>query len=579
MNPKLKTLTLGLLLAALVTFSPVVFAADSEKSGAAVTPTPALHEVGAAEAPAAPAAVPAPAAATPPAAAPVPAAAAAPATPLHEIGATASPAEKPSGDSRRHHGDEDENDRVSVDGTTYVGPNETVEGNAVAVMGPVTVDGVVRGNAVAVMGPNTINGKVEGNAVAVLGDLTLGPKARVDGNVVSVGGQVIRDPSAVVGGTVVQQAEGLSLFHHPTASSWWSHGLSKGRPFAFGPHLHLLWIANLCIVAFYVVLALLFPGGIRKCGDTLERRPGVVFLTGFLAVLGMPVLFILLIVTIVGIPVAFVVLPLAITACILFGKAALYSFVGRKIVGEQMHPVLALLVGAAVFIALCFIPILGLMLWFLVTFLGFACALTALFTSSKPATPAGTPPAVAAQPPAAPPAGPPPAAAAAVSSGAVPAEVPPALAESVPPVVPPAAPAVAAIAPAPPPIPPVSEAAYAKAGFWIRIAALVVDVILVAIIFHVASLFLLAIAAYGAVLWRYKGATIGGIIFGLKVVRADNRPMDWVTAAVRALACFLSLVVIGLGFLWIAFDPEKRAWHDKIAGTVVVCLPKGISLV
>jgi uncharacterized RDD family membrane protein YckC len=32
----------------------------------------------------------------------------------------------------------------------------------------------------------------------------------------------------------------------------------------------------------------------------------------------------------------------------------------------------------------------------------------------------------------------------------------------------------------------------------------------------------------------------------------------------------LSLVVAGLGFIWIAFDGAKQAWHDKIAGTVVV---------
>jgi uncharacterized RDD family membrane protein YckC len=47
---------------------------------------------------------------------------------------------------------------------------------------------------------------------------------------------------------------------------------------------------------------------------------------------------------------------------------------------------------------------------------------------------------------------------------------------------------------------------------------------------------------------------------------------------VRALACFLSLAFIGLGFIWIGFDPEKQGWHDKIAGTVVVKSPKGISL-
>ena len=72
---------------------------------------------------------------------------------------------------------------------------------------------------------------------------------------------------------------------------------------------------------------------------------------------------------------------------------------------------------------------------------------------------------------------------------------------------------------------------------------------------------------------------VNGIIFGLKVVRLDGRPMDWATSAVRALACFLSLIFLGLGFIWIAFDPEKQGWHDKIAGTVVVRLPRGVSLV
>ena len=76
-----------------------------------------------------------------------------------------------------------------------------------------------------------------------------------------------------------------------------------------------------------------------------------------------------------------------------------------------------------------------------------------------------------------------------------------------------------------------------------------------------------------------KGATIGGIVFDLQVVRVDGRPLDWATAIVRALSCFLSLFIFGLGFIWIAVDHERQAWHDKIAGTVVVRLPKGVSLV
>jgi uncharacterized RDD family membrane protein YckC len=65
----------------------------------------------------------------------------------------------------------------------------------------------------------------------------------------------------------------------------------------------------------------------------------------------------------------------------------------------------------------------------------------------------------------------------------------------------------------------------------------------------------------------------------LRVVRLDGRDIDWSTAIVRALGCFLSLAAVGLGFIWIALDPERQAWHDKIAGTVVVRTPRAGSLV
>ena len=81
------------------------------------------------------------------------------------------------------------------------------------------------------------------------------------------------------------------------------------------------------------------------------------------------------------------------------------------------------------------------------------------------------------------------------------------------------------------------------------------------------------------ILWATKGSTIGGIICGLKVVRLDDRPVDWGVAIVRALGGFLSLVVAGLGFIWVGFDDERQSWHDKIAGTTIVRVPKGTSLV
>jgi RDD family protein len=121
-----------------------------------------------------------------------------------------------------------------------------------------------------------------------------------------------------------------------------------------------------------------------------------------------------------------------------------------------------------------------------------------------------------------------------------------------------------------------------RAGFWIRILALLIDTILVGVVFnaldHHTKLQLIALAAYGAIMWKLKGTTVGGIVCNLKIVRLDGREIDWSTAIVRALGCFLSLIVCGLGFIWIAFDPGRQAWHDKIAGTAVVRVPQGVSL-
>jgi uncharacterized RDD family membrane protein YckC len=119
-----------------------------------------------------------------------------------------------------------------------------------------------------------------------------------------------------------------------------------------------------------------------------------------------------------------------------------------------------------------------------------------------------------------------------------------------------------------------------RAGFWIRMGALLLDTILVAIVLHWfhGDLVLIGLGAYGAVMWKLKGTTVGGVICNLKVVRLDGREIDWPTAVVRALGCFLSLAVIGLGFFWIVLDEERQSWHDKIAGTVVVRVPKGVSL-
>ena len=38
----------------------------------------------------------------------------------------------------------------------------------------------------------------------------------------------------------------------------------------------------------------------------------------------------------------------------------------------------------------------------------------------------------------------------------------------------------------------------------------------------------------------------------------------------RYLSYLISTLPLGIGFLWIAIDPQRQGWHDKLAGTSVV---------
>ena len=86
--------------------------------------------------------------------------------------------------------------------------------------------------------------------------------------------------------------------------------------------------------------------------------------------------------------------------------------------------------------------------------------------------------------------------------------------------------------------------------------------------------FFLLLLAYHIGFWTWKGTTVGGIICQLRVVRVDGTPLRFVDALVRGLSSIFSLAVLGLGCLWILKDPERQAWHDKIAGTYVVKVPR-----
>lgn len=84
------------------------------------------------------------------------------------------------------------------------------------------------------------------------------------------------------------------------------------------------------------------------------------------------------------------------------------------------------------------------------------------------------------------------------------------------------------------------------------------------------ALALLAVYLVYQAAGNLAGATLGKRLFGLRVVDLEGRRPGPLRALLRALGYLLSTPLFNLGFVWSLFHPTSRAWHDLLAGTVVV---------
>jgi len=130
-------------------------------------------------------------------------------------------------------------------------------------------------------------------------------------------------------------------------------------------------------------------------------------------------------------------------------------------------------------------------------------------------------------------------------------------------------------------------------GFWPRVGAAMIDSLLIVFI----TLPLLT-AVYGreywlfeawvhgpadvlinwvlpavavVLFWVYRQATPGKMAISARIVDAQTgaKPTTG-QLVVRYLGYYVAMIPLFAGIIWVAFDPRKQGWHDKLAGTVVV---------
>lgn len=130
------------------------------------------------------------------------------------------------------------------------------------------------------------------------------------------------------------------------------------------------------------------------------------------------------------------------------------------------------------------------------------------------------------------------------------------------------------------------------AGFWIRVAAMLVDIVLFAFVqfslgvvatlawarsvddspvFQIAIVLFTALftAVYFTALESLGGQTLGKLATGVRVVTVDGETPTIGVALLRYFAYYASALAFFLGFVMVGLRRDKRGFHDLIAGTRV----------
>lgn len=135
-----------------------------------------------------------------------------------------------------------------------------------------------------------------------------------------------------------------------------------------------------------------------------------------------------------------------------------------------------------------------------------------------------------------------------------------------------------------------------KAGFWLRLVALLIDGFLVFMMQVVFGILLVLTGSEGFNLhgsmsvliqtfstilsffyWifftGYCGQTPGKMLLRIQVIRLDGETVGYGKAFYReVIGKFISALIFLIGYLMAAFDDQKQALHDRMARTYVVKL-------
>jgi uncharacterized RDD family membrane protein YckC len=144
-------------------------------------------------------------------------------------------------------------------------------------------------------------------------------------------------------------------------------------------------------------------------------------------------------------------------------------------------------------------------------------------------------------------------------------------------------------------------AAVRYGGFWIRVVAFIIDAIVVRVVVAPVGMIFGGLGLAGGMMtglphaglsilgggvtfilvlfgsWLYEAfmesssyqATLGKMIFGMKVTDLNGNRISFERATGRHFAKWLSGIILFIGYIMVGFTERKQGLHDLLAGTLV----------
>jgi hypothetical protein len=436
---------------------------------------------------------------------------------------------------KKRHGGGD----VVVTGQSYkLAAGETTNGAVVLIGGTGEINGTVNGDLVLIGGKATLAGTINGDLVTIGSNLTFNAGAVANGDYISVASEVNGEPELTTNGDRVA-LNGYSPVV-PVVKEMLTN-IIQLRPMS--PTSIFSWMLSIIMLIVGLVLGLILPTVFTGTEAIVRDRPVPSLLVGLAVILGGAVLSFLLAITVIGI-IALPFLALAFFILNIFGSTAICYSIGRRIapnIGARSYAVyLWIIIGTVVIWVLYCLPVIGFIAAGVVSLIGlgtFAIYLLERYRSntSRPLLQARVPD----------------------NSLDVPIAQPDPLAVPK---------AESAMVIGPP-----------RAQFLPRLFANIIDLtVLYAILssLHLTHATIPVWVLYRFGMFAWKSSTLGQIVLNLQVQRPNGTALvgDYSGALIRALSSLLSLIPLGLGFIWILFNRELEAWHDKVSESYVVQL-------